>query len=260
MGILLSQHGVGPTEEKVWAVKEASHPITPSEVRNFLGLVRFSSRFIPDFATIAEPLRALTRNGVKFEWTEVQDKAFQTLKEQLAEVPIAYCRCQPGRIWRCSSSGGEWAEQHCELCRSLSDVEQRYSQTEKKALALVWACERFNLYLNGLPEFHLVADHQALKTIFGPRSKPSARIKHWVLRLQSLNYRVCFVSSRNNIADALSRLTKILASQGYIQDEEYVREVTLQAVPVALRIEEIEEASKQDDDLRVVHACLQSGD
>ena len=146
------------------------------------------------------------------------------------------------------------------LCRSLSDVEKRYSQTEKKALALVWTCERFNLYLNGLPEFHLVTDHQALKTIFGSGSKPSARIKHWVLRLQSFNYRECFVSSRSNIAYALSRLTKIPASQGYIQDEEYAREVTLQAAPVALRIEEIEEASTQDEDLRVVHARLQSGD
>ena len=182
MGILLSQHGVGPMEGKVRAVKEASHPITLSEVRSFLGLVGFSSTFIPDFATIAEPL----------------------------------------------------------------------------SLALVWTCERFNLYLNGLPEFHLVTDHQALKTIFGSGSKPSARIKHWVLRLQSFNYRVCFVSSRNNIADALSRLTKIPASQGYIQDEEYVREVTL--LPVALRIKEIEEASTQDEDLRVVHARLQSGD
>ena len=55
MGILLSQHGVGPTEEKVQAVKEASRPTTPSEVRSFLGLVGFSSKFIPDFATFAEP-------------------------------------------------------------------------------------------------------------------------------------------------------------------------------------------------------------
>ena len=69
---------------------------------------------------------------------------------------------------------------------------------------------------------------------------------------------MCFVSSRNNIADALSCLTKIPESQGEIQDKKYVREVTLQAVPEALRIEEIEEASAQD--LKVVHACLQSGD
>ena len=74
---------------------------------------------------------------------------------------------------------------------------------------------------------------------------------------------MCFVSSRNNIADALpvlSLLTKTPASQGYIQDEEYVREVTLQALPVALRNEEIEEAPTQYEALRVVCAFLQSGD
>ena len=62
-------------------------------------------------------------------------------------------------------------------CASRSDLERRYGQTEKDALALVWACERFNLYLNGSPEFDLVTDHPALKTIYGPRSKPSARIE-----------------------------------------------------------------------------------
>ena len=33
--------------------------------------------------------------------------------------------------------------------RSLSPVEQRYSQTEREALACVWACERFHLYVYG---------------------------------------------------------------------------------------------------------------
>ena len=31
--------------------------------------------------------------------------------------------------------------------RRLSDVERRYSQTEKEVLALEWACERFNKYV-----------------------------------------------------------------------------------------------------------------
>ena len=84
-----------------------------------------------------------------------------------------------------------------------------------------------------------MTDHQALKTIYGPNSKPSARIPRWVLRLQPFNYKVPYVTSRENSADTLSRLTKIPASKGYVQDEEYVREVTLQAVPEALRIEEI---------------------
>ena len=148
----------------------------------------------------------------------------------------------------------------CYASRSLSDTERRYSQTEKEALALVWACERFNLYLYGLPQFDLVTDHQALKTIYGPKSKPSARIERWVLRLQPYNYKVSYVPSSENIADALSRLTKIPAAKEYAQDEEYVREATLQAVPVALRIEEIEEASYQDEELAAVRESLKTGD
>ena len=80
MGLLLSKHGVGPTKEKVRAVAEASQPQTPSEVRSFLGLVGFSARFIPDFATTADPLRKLARKGEPFVWGEKQEQSFQRLK------------------------------------------------------------------------------------------------------------------------------------------------------------------------------------
>ena len=33
--------------------------------------------------------------------------------------------------------------------RGLTDVERRYSQAERAALALVWACEHFNMYIFG---------------------------------------------------------------------------------------------------------------
>lgn len=111
-------------------------------------------------------------------------------------------------------------------------------------MALVW-----------VTEFDLVADHQALKTIYGPRSKVYARIERWVLRLRPFNYKLCYVPYRENIADALSRLKKIPASRWYVHDDEYVRAITLQSAPVAFRIEEIETALFQD-----VHECLQSGD
>ena len=65
----------------------------------------------------------------------------------------------------------------CFASRSLSDVERRYSQTEKEALAVVWGCERFHLYLYGLEEFTLVTDCKALEAIYSVKSKPSARIE-----------------------------------------------------------------------------------
>lgn len=48
---------------------------------------------------------------------------------------------------------------------SLSDVERRYSQTEKESLALVWGVERFYVYVTGL-DFELVIDHKSLEAVF----------------------------------------------------------------------------------------------
>ena len=88
IGLLLSKHGVGPTEEKVKAVVEASQPQTPSEVRSCLGLVGFSARFIPDFATTADPLRKLAGKGEPFARGKQQEQTFQRLKSQVASVPV----------------------------------------------------------------------------------------------------------------------------------------------------------------------------
>ena len=67
--------------------------------------------------------------------------------------------------------------------RALTAVEKRYSQTEKESLGIVWGIENFHLYVYGT-HFMLVTDHKPLETIYGnPRSKPSARIERWVLRL-----------------------------------------------------------------------------
>ena len=77
--------------------------------------------------------------------------------------------------------------------RALTDVEKRYSQTAKEALAIVWSVEHFHLYLYGNP-FTLITDHQPLEVIYGNRhSKPSARIERWVLRLQPYSLNVIYV-------------------------------------------------------------------
>ena len=54
--------------------------------------------------------------------------------------------------------------------RSLPDVEHRYSHTEKEALGLVWACERFHMYLYEV-EFILLTDHKPLEVIYSTNSQ-----------------------------------------------------------------------------------------
>lgn len=63
MGHMISTQGIGPTKERVRAIVNATPPKTSSEVRSFLGLVNFSGRYIPNLATISEPLRRLTKRA-----------------------------------------------------------------------------------------------------------------------------------------------------------------------------------------------------
>lgn len=44
-------------------------------------------------------------------------------------------------------------------------AKKRYCQTEKKALALVWAVEHFKIYLYGLEKFELITDRKSLEAM-----------------------------------------------------------------------------------------------
>ena len=89
--------------------------------------------------------------------------------------------------------------------RALSPVEKRYSQTEKEVLRIVWAVEDFHLFLYG-KFFKLITDCKLLEMIYGScKSKPSASIERWVLRLHRYHFTVKFKSGVDNSADYLSR-------------------------------------------------------
>ena len=142
--------------------------------------------------------------------------------------------------------------------RMLSSVERRYSQTEREALAIVWSCERLRQYLIGR-KFTLVTDHQPLRAIYSPSSRPSARIERWVLRLQEFDFDIRYVPGKQNIADALSRLP-VPEEAAAPSVESSVRTVPAAAVPVALSAWEVERASKTDPELELVRSCLLSDD
>ena len=244
-GMVLSGNGISCTEEKVKAVKEAREPRTVSETRSFLGLVNYCGRFIPDLATVSEPLRRLTKSGTPFVFGGERKKAFQGLKERLAcaETLGYYDKDSPTQVIAYASPVGLGAvltqkqkngpRVLCYASRSLTDTERRYSQTEKEAQALVWACEKFHPYVYGVP-FDLVTDHKPLEVIYGPRSKPCAHIERWVLRMQPYKFKVKYEPGPSNIADPLSRLVGNLktSSSHSAEAKEYVRFVSINATPL----------------------------
>ena len=233
---------------------------------NFLG------RFIPDLSTVSAPLRELTRSAAEWRWDTPQRDAFDALKRRLSQQrTLAYFQqdaetelvvdASPvglGAVLMQRQTDGlfqpvEYAS------RSLTDVEQRYSQTEREALAVVWGCERFRMYLYGI-DFVLVTDHKPLEVMFSPSSKPPARVERWVLRLQPYRYTVCHVPGPRNIADCLSRLTQEPApAEAQSSSEDYIHFVSSYAVPAALKKAQIQEEIMKDGELQAVMKWLPKG-
>ena len=67
-GYIFSENGISADPEMVESIKNAKKPTTPSEVKSFLGMTEFVSRFIPQYSTLTEPLRKLTRENETWVW------------------------------------------------------------------------------------------------------------------------------------------------------------------------------------------------
>lgn len=194
-GYVFSANGISADPRKVDAIKTAEIPKNVSEVRSFLGMTNYVGRFIPNYSTITAPLRDLTKNNVNFEWGKNQQESFETLKRDLtSDKVMAYFDATKQTVMIVDASPlglGALLTQDGKVIsygsRALNDVETRYSQTEREALAVVWGYEHFHLYLFG-NQFKIISDHKPLESIFNnPNSKPPARIERWRLKLQQFS-------------------------------------------------------------------------
>ena len=73
----MSASSVSVDLEKVEAVMSWERSKSIFEIRSFLGLAGYYKRFIKDLSRLAAPMTRLTRKGVKFEWDDLCEKAFQ---------------------------------------------------------------------------------------------------------------------------------------------------------------------------------------
>ncbi|UYV70930.1 K02A2.6-like [Cordylochernes scorpioides] len=94
--------------------------------------------------------------------------------------------------------------------RTLSSAEAKYSQTEKEALAIVFATSKLRQYLFGR-KFVLKSDHKALTTVFGnKRLLPpliANRLHRWALELSNFDFDIRYTNKDTMLcADAFSRL------------------------------------------------------
>ena len=191
----ISALGVSPDKDRVQAIKQMQPPTNATKARRFLGLINTVVRFVPNLASMTAPIRRLTHKNSPWLCGPAQSEAFENLCNlTLSDTVLAHSDPSlppPPQVRHDAFNigiSGTLSQKHLDgtirpvayASRSLSPVEQRYSQAEKEALSATWACERFNFYIYGC-QFDLISDHKPLEVLLTDRGNPSPRIERWRL-------------------------------------------------------------------------------
>ena len=116
--------------------------------------------FIPDLASLIQPLNDLLQHNQKGKWTTECNKAFQEAKEDCHHKSLSYDPALPLTLAGDASAYGIGAvishtmpvSTECPIafvCRSQSPSECNYAQLGKEALSLILGVKKFHQYLYG---------------------------------------------------------------------------------------------------------------
>ncbi|KAK8697932.1 hypothetical protein V6N13_114064 [Hibiscus sabdariffa] len=88
LGHVVSSEGIRVDPKKVEAIVNWKQLISVTKIRSFLGLAGYYRRFVSGFSKVAAPLTKLLQKGVKYEWSDARQQAFEKLKEALINAPV----------------------------------------------------------------------------------------------------------------------------------------------------------------------------
>ncbi|XP_058789765.1 uncharacterized protein LOC131663392 [Phymastichus coffea] len=170
LGLLVNRDGCRPDPERVRPILEYPAPRNLKQLRRFLGMASWYRKFLEGYASLSEPLTALTRKDCKYTWTAKQEAAFEQVKALLASAPVlARPDFSAPFIVECDASD-----------TGLGSVLLQHVEGADHHYSLVW-----------------------LRNLRSPNGK----LGRWSLRLQAYDFDIVHRSGKDNVVpDALSRM------------------------------------------------------
>ena len=277
LGHVVGKQGVSSDPEKIRAIVEMEAPKTLKELRRFMGMANQLGKFSPKLAECSQPLRELLSPRKAWAWGPAQEIAFKNVKEELTK-PTVLALYDPnsktkiradasayglGAVLLQYQEGEDW-KPIAYASKSMTETKKRYSQIEKEALALVWACEKFADYVIG-KNIQIETDHKPLVPLLGTKQLDSLppRVLRFRLRLTRFDYSIAHVPGMYlYTADTLSR-APIKAVESVYEDDTHVEqfvETLVEHLPASKeRMEQFRQAQKEDSVCSTVIEYTQNG-
>ena len=222
LGHEVSIEGIRPCQEKVKAIMQLPSPQNVTQLKSFIGMLNYYSKFVPQLAGKLRIFYNLLMKGVEYEWTTECMKTFESCKKLLLENNLLHhydatkpivilcdaCNYGVGAVL-CNVVEGEEKPVFF-ISSTLSKAEQNYPNLHREALVMVFAATKFHKYIYG-HKVTFVTDNRPLATIFnlqkGMPALAAGRLQKYAFILSTYDFEVKYRKGAINYeADALSRL------------------------------------------------------
>ncbi|GKE07829.1 putative reverse transcriptase domain-containing protein [Tanacetum coccineum] len=206
------QLGIHVDPAKIGSIKDWASPRSPTKIRQFLGLAGYYRRFIEGFSKIAKSMTKLTQKGIKFDWGEKEENAFQLIKQKLCSVPIlALPEGSEDFVVYCDAShkglGAVLMQREKVIAyasRQLKVHEKNYTTHDLELGSVVFALKIWRHYLYGT-RCTIFTDHKSLQHILDQKEL-NMRQCRWLELLSDYDCDIRYHPGKENVvADALSR-------------------------------------------------------
>lgn len=272
LGHLVTREGIRPDPSKIKALEKMEPPQNLGQLRAFIGLSGYYRNFVNNYAIVCDLLYDLTKMHVRFKWEEKHQKAFEYIVRALCAMVLLYhpnyslpfiirtdaCDTGIGAVLAQEVDGIERVIQFAS--RTLQPGERKWCVREKEALAILWACETFRVYVYGT-RFTVETDHHSLQWLLNAKEPP--RLVRWALRLAEFDFEIKYRKGKaNQVADALSRLP---LDPPAVEDEDrhdqlLIVRANLITKELKLTSEEVIEAQASDPELNpLIETCRAKG-
>ena len=248
------------SSQTIQGIEEMTAPETKQQLQSFLGMVTYMGNFIPHLSHHTE----LLKKGVTFYWDDQLTWSFQEIKHLLKKAtskPLGYYDRRKAVIVQADASlkglGACLIQDGKPIAfasKSLTGAESRYANIERELLAVIFACIRFNTYLQGC-RFTVQSDHKPLEMIhLKSMHNMPPHLQRMLLQLQKYDMKIEYKpGSEMLLADTLLR-----CPARYSQEIKLDLHVDYIAFTSAW-IETLRETTCKDSVLSTVYQLVQHG-
>ena len=229
-------------------------------------MINYLSKFSAHLSELAEPIQALSKGKVPFNWGPEHEELFKLVKREIANAPIlAYYNPRKSTVLQTDVSIKGLGT--CLLkderpvyfaSKALTEAQRCFVVIELESLAVTWAMEKFHhfLYAN---HFILETDQKLLETILSRSlNQATPHLQRILVRIFPYNFTVRYLPGlKNQVADCLSCVEGLQDSIKLSKLSVYP--ITNQLNARSDSLQQIREATQADDTLAILKYTIQQG-